>query len=102
MLNLFLLVALMSVAVYRATRFVILDSLIDQQRIWFHTWLLGVKPGAVRAKLFDLVTCAYCLTVWFSAVTVLITDQFSVVPLPWLAWVATCGGAVIVWQWAEG
>lgn len=96
------LVALWSLAVYRVTRFVILDTLIAHQRIWLMNLVLGKKPNRAREKVHELLGCPYCVSPYMAAFAVAGTDHYVSVPLPWLQWLAVCAGSLIVWKFVEG
>lgn len=95
-----LIAALLSLATYRATRFLLLDSLIDGWRNTLRAWL-GSHRGLVWHKLFDLTDCPFCLSWWVAGALVGLTDIFTSVPLPILMWAAVAGGCMVVWRWVE-
>jgi hypothetical protein len=101
MQELLLTVLVLAFVVYRITRFLIKDTLIDGQRQWVHSKILGVNPKAWRDKLYELIDCPYCLSVWIAAGTVAATDAFTSVPLPVLAWLSTCGATMVLWHIIE-
>lgn len=100
------LVAVLSFAIYRVTRFLVADSLIREprgrllQRLAHASNREGVR-GAVADKLHDLLICPYCISVWVTAATVAATDAFASVPLPLLTGAAAAGGAMAVWRFVE-
>lgn len=97
-----ILIVLLSAAVYRVTRFLILDTLIFEQRRWVKLKLMGNGDvGPIRVKLLDLLSCPYCLSVWVAVAAVLITQQFVSIPLPVLAWLAICTGSLAFWRYIE-
>lgn len=83
-LHALLVVALIALATYRASRFIALDAFPP----------VAVPRDWVLRKLGDdhwfsyLITCMWCVSVYVSGVLVLVTDQFVSVPLPWLVWPA--------------
>lgn len=91
-----MLLILLSLATWRVTRFAISDNLIHGFRLWLHYRILGDGKRAWRAKLHELITCWWCLSVWVAAGVVAVVDQFTIVPLPWLMWLAVAGGAMAV------
>ena len=110
MQGLLILVVLMSLASYRATRFVIDDSLIDGPRDWFKRKVLHARPAGPdflppetkgRAKLFELVECPYCMSVWIASAIVAATWIFTPIALPVLVWGATCGAVMAWWRLIE-
>lgn len=93
----------LSLVVYRVTRFIMFDTLIEMQRKWFlAVVVVGKQPGPVRIKLHDLFTCFFCLSVWVAAATVAITDAVTSVPMPVWTWLAVAGAALIPWRFIEG
>lgn len=88
---------LMCFAVYRITRFLILDHLIDEPRDAVHLWLAG-HPNKFTEKLQELLACPYCVSVWAAAAVVALTDLFHSVPLPVLMWGAVAGGSLIPYR----
>lgn len=96
------LLIFLSLATYRVTRFVVEDTLIQHQRIWVLNRIMGRKPRAWREKLYELLSCKFCLSIWFAAGAVAITDAFTSVPLPVLMWLAVSAGALVIWRAAEG
>ena len=95
-----LLIVMLSLATYRVGRFILLDKLIDVPRIRVHGFLLG-KTSWWRSKLYDLITCPYCITVWLSAGMVVVADFTMSVPSPFLTWLAVAGGCLIPWNYIE-
>jgi len=108
----------LSACVYRVTRFIIRDTLIEGVRDKFLRWLLpppsftfdmnvGVMPEMPKApawwrtKLHELLTCPYCVGIWVSAVGTAITDAFISVPLPVFMWVAASTGSLAFWRYVE-
>lgn len=100
MLDVLTLAVLLSLATYRATRFFLLDSLIEEWRNSFRAWL-GSHPGIVWRKMFDLTECPFCFSWWVAGTLVGATDLFMSVPLPILMWAAVAGGCMVVWRWVE-
>lgn len=90
------LVVLLAFACHRITRFVIDDKLISEFRIWLHLRILGDGKSKLRAKLHELISCYWCLSVWVAGGVVLVADQFTSVPLPWLTVLAVSSGALVV------
>lgn len=96
-----MLILIAALATYRVTRFLVLDSLISAQRVWLHNLVLGRKPGAVRSKIHELLTCHNCLTVWVGAGVVGLLDAFGSVPMPAATWLAVASGALVIWRYVE-
>jgi len=107
-LSALVVIVVLSLVVYRVTRFLIEDTLIDAPRMWLRKRIVGNVVGVAvsntkpwRAKLIELSECPYCLSVWVSAATVLVAALTSNVPLPFWVWLGTCGGAMLVWSTVE-
>jgi hypothetical protein len=96
-----LTVIALSLAVYRITRFVIDDTLIEEPRDWLRKKLVEGKSTTVRTKILDLMECPYCVSVWVAAGAVLLASWTWTVPEPFWSWLAVCGGAMIVWRIVE-
>lgn len=94
------LIVVAALCVYRITRFLIKDTLIEKQRDWVHSKLL-LPPKPWKDKVYELIDCPFCLSVWITGITVAVIDSFISVPLPVLAWLAICGAAMIVWRYIE-
>lgn len=67
--SLLIAVVIIGLATYRLTRFFLFDSLLSSPRDAFHSWLLS-HPNFLPNFLYDLTTCAWCLSVWVSAALV--------------------------------
>lgn len=50
---------------YRLTRFLVIDSLLEPGRTKFHS-MLESHTGYVWAKIYDLVSCTWCVGVYVS------------------------------------
>lgn len=97
-----LLSVILGAVTYRVTRFIILDTLINEQRRWVKFKLIGDgSPGPVRVKLLDLLSCPYCLSVWIALGAVALTMPFADVPMPVWTWLATCTASLAFWRYIE-
>jgi hypothetical protein len=94
------LIAVCALVVYRVTRFFLKDTLIDEPREWVYEKILS-KQAVWRDKLYELLDCPYCLSIWFSAATIAVADRYTSVPLPVFAWLATAGLCMVVWRIVE-
>lgn len=111
---------ILSYVTYRVTRFTQKDSLLGDLRGWLFPRLLGpprftkvdianpvptlpqqVPPSWWRVKLYELLTCPYCWSVWVAAGAVALADWRISIPLPVFMWVAVAGGAMSVWRQVE-
>lgn len=85
---LWLLIIVLGLACYRATRFVTKDDFppIRTPREWIAGD--GADPGTRHAPewLAELVTCPWCASGWITAAAVALTDWRTSVPLPVFTW----------------
>lgn len=93
------LIAALGLANYRAVRFLIADSLIDEPRVAVLRWLAA--GGPFRHKLYELATCPYCLSVWTGAAIFALTWVAAPVELPLLVLAAVWGATMVVWRIVE-
>lgn len=93
---------ILSAFTYRACRFLILDTLIDTTRQRFHLWLLG-RTSKARAKIYELITCPYCLTIWVAGITIVVLDTATSSSIQWppVMWLAVSAGALVFWTYIE-
>ena len=91
------LVIILSAVCYRVSRFIVLDTLIDEPRNWVLSWL-EMHPNAFTMKLHELLGCPWCITIWVSAGTVAL-QHFVVdpVPVPIWTWLAVATGGLVFW-----
>jgi len=94
-----MLIAVLSLVTYRVTRFFITDSLIEAPRASIYGWLLAGR--GLRLKVYELLTCPFCFSVWVAAGATATADAYVSVPLPVFVWLAACSGSLIVWRWIE-
>lgn len=97
------LLVLFSLVVWRVVRFLLRDSLIEHQRQWLYGKLIGdmTHQSALRDKIYELLDCPYCLSIWCSAAVVAVADRYTSVPLPVYMWPAASAGCMIVWRIVE-
>lgn len=95
------LILVLSLATYRATRFVIKDTIIMTLRLKALTAIVGENPGEFRMKVHELLTCPYCISVWLAASAVALADIWSSVPLPVFTWGAVAAGCLMTWRYIE-
>ena len=115
-MNDFLLLILCSAVVYRVSRFIVLDTMIEGTRdrftAWLQTWPDNEGRRRVinkdetpwlliplwRRKIVELVSCPWCVTVWVGGIVTLLT-HFIVEPVPapvWW-WLAISSLALVIW-----
>jgi hypothetical protein len=99
-------IVLFSLVVYRVTRFLLLDTLIENVRESWLIWLekpkiQGGKMGLWREKLLQLSSCPYCVSIWVSAGTVALTMIWTSVPLPVWQWLAASAGSLVVYTYVD-
>ena len=91
------LVIILSAVVYRVSRFIILDSLVDGTRDRFADFLER-HPGLFWTKIGELMRCPYCITIWVAAGAVWAQHVFvSPIPVPIWTWLAVATGSVVFW-----
>jgi hypothetical protein len=99
MLNWLILTIVLGLVVYRVTRFVILDELIDTPRDAVMNWLM-TRRRRWGPYMVKLIGCPWCASVWISAgavaLTMLLTNHEIIMPV-WL-WLAVAAVAVLVYQ----
>jgi hypothetical protein len=96
------LLIVLSAVSYRVSRFLLLDSLIDETRNSVLEWL-EMHPNRFTLKLLELLGCPYCVTIWVSAATVGVTALFveDPIPMPVWTWLATATGSLVFWRWID-
>lgn len=97
----FYILLILSLTTYRVTRFLLLDTLIESQRVWVYNAVLGKRPGAIRNKIHELITCKFCLSIWIAAGAVATTERYVDLHLPVFLWLASAAGSLVVWRMAE-
>lgn len=86
-------VLILGLVSYRITRFLVVDSLLEPGRTKFHT-ALEAKRGLFWAKLYDLVSCTWCVGVYVSMLVyaVYLWNLFiDWTRLDWLSAIAVAG-----------
>lgn len=113
-----MLFVILSFVVFRVTRFILHDTLIEAQRVWVlrkvnkakpHTEMIAgeqVTTGyfipAWRRKLTELLQCFWCCSVWVAAATVFVVHFWYSIPIPWIYFTALSGAAVLIADHVEG
>jgi len=91
------LLIVMSAVTYRVSRFIVLDTLIDEPRNRLLSWL-ELRPTRLWTKLLELFGCPFCITIWVSAGTVALTAAVGYdIPVPIWTWLAVATGALLFW-----
>lgn len=96
-------VVILGLVVYRVTRFFLKDSMIENQRDWVYSKLVGdmTKQSAWRDKLYELLDCPYCFSVWVSGGGTLVMMHYRSVPLPLYEWLCGSTIALVIWHFLE-
>ena len=96
--DLFFLIVILSLVVYRVARFIVLDTLVEVTRSKAYMWLLS-RERPIFHKIHELLSCPYCITIWVSAATVLTYDiAVDPMPMPVFVWLAVAAGSLIPWR----
>jgi hypothetical protein len=80
----------MVLAASRATRLITTDDIAERPRDWLKARLAG------HEKLLLLIECPWCIGFWVSLAVVLVTMQFTSVPLPGLHVLAVSLGVGLI------
>jgi amino acid permease len=86
-------VLILGIAAYRLTRLLVIDSLLEPGRTKFHT-MLETHQGYMWAKVYDLVSCTWCVGVYVSMLiycTFLWDIFLHWTRLDWLSAIAVAG-----------
>ena len=100
-MNYLIVLIVLSAVTYRVSRFIVLDSLIDEPRDWAVD-RLERKRGLFYSKLVDFIGCPFCISIWVAAATVAV-HHFVVedVPVPVWTWLAVATGSLLLWAWID-
>lgn len=98
------LLVVWSLATYRLSRFIVLDTIFGGIRALTERRLVKIAGSASRllawlaGKLYDLIGCPYCVTVWVAA-GVLLAHRIAVgpFPIPVWQWLAVSAASLVVW-----
>jgi hypothetical protein len=122
MIDVLVLVLFLGFTTYRVTRFVVLDSLIENVRSAFYEWLLSPLTEAQREtvlelhedaplqllpmwrrKLYHLFSCPFCISVWVAGGAVILTDWVTNfdVKMPVWTWLATSTVALVCYAYID-
>ena len=87
----------LSAVVYRVSRFIVLDTLIDGTRDKTVDWLER-HPALFWTKIKELLGCPWCITIWVAAATVWAQHVFVAdVPMPVWTWLTVSTGGLVFW-----
>ena len=109
-MNALLLFVVLSAVVYRVSRFIALDALIDGTRDRFTGWLTktgtAAKAGSTKRmlceKVLTLLGCPWCVTIWVAAATTVAHRLFvGALPMPIWWWLVTATGELVFWAVIE-
>lgn len=91
-----LLIVLLCLAVFRITRLLVEDRLLDSPRnkIIFYAWKnSGLKPEEWKNEneplLAYFITCPWCMSIWVGGFMTAITYAVADLPYPLLVWPVT-------------
>jgi hypothetical protein len=102
------LILICSLVTWRVGRFIAEDALIDGTRSKVKGFLDQPRESHWRDVLADkvwtLLTCAWCLSIWVSAGTLLVSRLFWVdsIPAPVWTWLAVSALPLIPWNYVDG
>jgi chromate transport protein ChrA len=96
--NELIMIVVLSAAVYRVGRFIILDTMFEGTRAQVFG-RLAMRQKFIWHKIAELLGCPYCITVWLAA-GACIAWRLFVGPFaaPVFAWLAVCTGALLFWR----
>jgi hypothetical protein len=86
-------VLILGLAAYRVTRFLVIDTLLEPSRSKFHS-MLERRNGVLWAKIYDLVSCTWCVGVYvsFAVYAIYLWDLFiNWTRFDWLSAIAVAG-----------
>ena len=86
-------VIILGLASFRVTRFLVVDDLLEPGRSKFHS-MLERRSGLLWAKLYDLVSCTWCVGVYvsFAIYAIYLWNLFTDwTRLDWLIAIAVAG-----------
>jgi hypothetical protein len=110
---------LLAFITYRITRLAILDTIFDAPRDRIHAWLLNgfdepgkgwrrvykprwfSQPTWIGAKIEEMISCPYCLSVWVGAGLQLGVWHWRSIPLPALYFLALSGAGMVIYQYID-
>jgi len=97
-MNYLVLVIVLSAVTYRVARFVVLDTLVENQRFKVYAWLLNHEHWFFH-KIHELLSCPYCITIWISGFVVGAYMIFvGSMPMPVFTWLAVATGSLLYWR----
>lgn len=109
-----LLFFLLSLCVYRITRFISLDSLIEEPRNWAEKKLLAAgfytqdgedwPVGFWRRKALQWIRCPYCQSVWVAAFALFFVARVASYEMTWMylvEWTALAGASMIWYRFTD-
>jgi hypothetical protein len=99
-----LALVVLAFASYRVTRFLVIDSLIENIRARFQTFLFN-KDGKLKLiwhKLLDLISCTWCTGFWVSLVLYSVfvwTSPHEFTRVDWISAFAVAGLQGLLHSW---
>lgn len=90
-----------SFVVWRVTRFLLRDSLIDGTRFKVEHYFGSRSNRTSMRKMSELVTCPWCVSVWVAAVLTAVWRLTEGDGIGWfwtaIVWLAAAAGAMACW-----
>lgn len=86
-------VVILGIAAYRVTRFLVIDTLLEPGRSKLHS-KLEQRDGLIWAKIYDLISCTWCVGVYvsFAIYAIYLWNLFvDWTRLDWLSAIAVAG-----------
>lgn len=100
----------MSATVYRITRFIELDTMLEDTRDRIVFWLEdqqreGTGNRALLArKVHDGLTCAFCVSIWvagFATLWLAVTTEYELGWFSIVEWLAVATGAMVFYRYID-
>jgi hypothetical protein len=98
MIDVVLWSVLLGAAAYRLGRFVVLDTMFEGTRDRVVDSLESRSHKLFYAKLLELIRCPFCISVWTSGATTLVTFLTAGLAYPLMVWAAASVFALVFWR----
>lgn len=105
-LSLFLTFAIFSFFVWRVTRYLMRDSMLEETRFKVEHYFGSRSDRFLYRKINELISCPWCVSVWVAGGLTVAWRLTEGDGVGWfwtvVLWVATAAGAMACWQtWEE-